>query len=194
MAQELHRSAKQVALSVPLLLGAYQDALRSGSHDPQALLGRAVAAACQTSYLVTRPIGELRVRSADADLPVSDVITELVRDIDLCLPVQVVEDGSTSLERLAPEQVRPVVQILSEALWNAGRHSGATLVLLTCRDDGHEGVISVRDDGRGFATHPRPGGHGLAQMYSDAASIGARLEIGSVIGAGTTLEVRVPWA
>jgi signal transduction histidine kinase len=194
MAEELHRSAKQVALSVPLLLGAYRDALRTGGGDADALLDRAVAAAHESSDLVTRPITALRARPIDADPAASDPVGRLLRDLRLHLPLPIIDDRSASLARLTPAQLSAVLQILSEALWNAGRHAGASAVVVTCRDDGQDLVVTVRDDGRGFALYPPPSGYGLVQMRSDAASVSATLKITSAIGAGTTVELRVPWA
>jgi signal transduction histidine kinase len=194
MAEELHRSAKQVALSVPLLLGAYREALRTGGGDADALLDRAVAAARESSDLVTRPIAALHARPIDADLTASDPVGRLLRDLRLHLAVPIIEDRSASLARLTPAQLSAVLQIVSEALWNAGRHAGASAIVVTCRDDDQGLVVTVRDDGRGFALYPPPSGYGLVQMRADAASVAATLKITSATGAGTTVELRVPWA
>jgi len=56
----------------------------------------------------------------------------------------------------------------------------------------------VRDDGKGFDPHEVPGlddGHyGLAFMYQRAEAVGARLDIISAPGRGTTVLVQVPVA
>lgn len=87
-------------------------------------------------------------------------------------------------------------RILQEALNNVDRHSGATAVRI--RFDlpagGDSGVITVVDDGRGFAT-PSHGGRpsfGLAGMYERALLLGARVTIANRRRGGSVLTVSVP--
>lgn len=80
--------------------------------------------------------------------------------------------------------------ILTEAIRNAARHANAQKVRIDgfIADEG--GRITVEDDGKGFdATATYPGHFGLVGMRERAASIEGSVEISSVLGRGTTLNV-----
>jgi two-component system NarL family sensor kinase len=88
--------------------------------------------------------------------------------------------------------------IAQEAVANAGRHAGASLVRLALRTHDDFVELSVADDGRGFGDvsplGPREPGHlGLASMRERAAIVGGDLSIASSDG-GTEVRVRVPAA
>jgi two-component system, NarL family, sensor kinase len=87
-------------------------------------------------------------------------------------------------------------RILQEALNNVDRHSGATSVRI--RFDlpvqGDSGVITVVDNGRGFAT-PASGGRpsfGLAGIHERALLLGATATIANRRRGGSILTVSVP--
>ena len=98
-----------------------------------------------------------------------------------------------------PERVRSAAavdlcRIISEALTNVRRHSGATHVTVALAPHGASEVsITVADDGRGFEPDA-PGylGLGVASMRERALLLGASLEMGSRLDAGTTVSVIVP--
>jgi signal transduction histidine kinase len=93
-----------------------------------------------------------------------------------------------------PDTTAHLLGILSEALGNIARHSGATRALIKVAPDDEDGLrLSVTDNGRGFdpATAASLGHQGLVNMRARAASIGATIEIDSG-SAGTTVEVIVP--
>jgi signal transduction histidine kinase len=85
-------------------------------------------------------------------------------------------------------------RIISEALVNVRRHSGASSVSVALQvSDGSEVAITVSDDGCGF----EPGwagalGMGAAGMRERALCLGARLQIDSGSGAGTTIRMTAP--
>jgi signal transduction histidine kinase len=88
--------------------------------------------------------------------------------------------------------------IAQEAVANAGRHAGASRVVVTLRAVDGEVELRVSDDGHGF-TGPSPlssttAGHiGLASMRERAELIGGRLEI-ETGERGTKVLVRAPLA
>jgi signal transduction histidine kinase len=86
--------------------------------------------------------------------------------------------------------------IAQEAVANAGRHSGATRIVITLRTVGDEVELRVSDDGHGFeGADPRsttdPGHIGLASMRERAELIGGdvRIETGE---RGTKVLLRAP--
>jgi len=85
-------------------------------------------------------------------------------------------------------------RIAQEALRNAVSHAQATLVRIRVCYDVDTVTLTVSDDGVGFdpaTTHPE-GHFGLPGLRERAAKIGARLEIRTAPGTGTTIEVVAP--
>jgi signal transduction histidine kinase len=110
-------------------------------------------------------------------------------DLDLAL------DG-----RLPPELETVLYRIMQESLNNVAKHARARQVTVTVdRLDSDAVRLRVRDDGVGFDTsNPdqllREGHFGLAGMRERASLVGGSVEVGSIPGHGTTIEVRLPLA
>ena len=84
-----------------------------------------------------------------------------------------------------------LLRIIQEALTNARRHSGARSVVVTPGMEGSDLVAEVSDDGLGF--RPRTAsGVGMSSMRERASAIGAKLEVGSEVGQGARVRLRVP--
>ena len=97
-----------------------------------------------------------------------------------------------------PLETRPAAtynlyRIAEEALMNARRHAGATQVSVTLAPVG-DGDLSMKitDDGRGFDKEGMVDGMGTTGMRERAILIGARLDIDSVPGGGTSVLVILP--
>lgn len=88
--------------------------------------------------------------------------------------------------RLAAEQVADLLQIAREAVSNALRHGGASLVTVRLHGNGREVCVLVQDNGTGFdAERPGRDGHGLGNMKARAEKLGATLRLTSQPGGGT---------
>jgi signal transduction histidine kinase len=101
-------------------------------------------------------------------------------------------DGVASV-LLTPEQRRTLFLILKESLNNALRHSRCSRIAFTGSLHGHMLRLALTDNGSGFS-QMSPGGHGLRNMRSRGESIGARVEVNSVPGQGTTVAVSLRMA
>jgi len=87
-----------------------------------------------------------------------------------------------------------VFMVAREAIYNAIRHAGATMIEVVLEGDLHSLDVWIDDDGIGLPDEPlraRPGHLGLVGMRERAGSIGARLEMGSTDGQGT--RVHLAW-
>lgn len=94
--------------------------------------------------------------------------------------------------RLSPEQRRQLWLWFREALTNVARHARAKRVDLLLALDAGSLRLSVRDDGIGFAPESTPPGNGLPSLAHRCAQLGARLQLDSAPGAGTTVTLVMP--
>jgi signal transduction histidine kinase len=110
------------------------------------------------------------------------------------------EDGITchfetdgEIPKLTPREERAVFGIAQEALNNIRKHSGASRAYLRLRFQDNTVSLKVIDDGRGFSPEDmidscvRPDHIGLLSMKDRAELIGARFEIDSRSGEGTSI-------
>ncbi len=100
--------------------------------------------------------------------------------------------------RLPPDIMIGMFRIAQEALWNVGRHSKATDVLLTMTFAEYQARLDINDNGRGFnvpasLTVLSANGHlGLLGMQERAELLGGKLEIQSSPEKGTMISVTIP--
>jgi signal transduction histidine kinase len=102
-----------------------------------------------------------------------------------------IDDDAAAL--LSPDQSLQALQIAREAVSNALRHGGASLVTLRVHRSENEVCLLVHDNGIGFdPADRRPGGHGLSNMEGRAAGIGATLRVTSRPGEGVRVVATLP--
>jgi signal transduction histidine kinase len=100
--------------------------------------------------------------------------------------------------RLSPELETILYRITQESMTNVAKHAKAGHVSITVDQLSEDTVrLRVRDDGVGFDASNggqllREGHFGLAGMGERASLVGGTLEVGSIPGHGTTVEVRLP--
>ena len=82
-----------------------------------------------------------------------------------------------------------LVRIGCEAVTNAARHSGVSLVAVSLRLEGTRVRMLVRDRGSGFDPAASTTGFGLTSMRERAQSVGAVLVVSSEPGQGSQVEV-----
>ncbi len=103
--------------------------------------------------------------------------------------------GSRSLGEEAELALFRAVQ---EGLANVARHAAASAAVVTLRETNGWVSLSVRDNGRGIASHlrletlERTGHMGLTGMRERIHALGGTVSISGEPGAGTTLDVRLP--
>ena len=97
-------------------------------------------------------------------------------------------DALRGLEGAAPQ----LIQIVREALSNVARHARASNCWLEVHRNRRDILVEVRDDGRGFEPAQATGGRGLENIRRRIDEIGARLEIISEPGRGSSVRVHIP--
>jgi signal transduction histidine kinase len=107
-------------------------------------------------------------------------------------PVQVSLDASLPEGRLAPAVENAAYFVVTEALTNVAKHSGASACAVVVRIDASHVTISVQDNGVGGA-HPGKG-HGLAGLADRLAAVEGTLDVASPAGGPTVLTAEIPLA
>jgi signal transduction histidine kinase len=93
---------------------------------------------------------------------------------------------------LPPRQEREMWHIAQEAVVNVERHARARNVWIRWETDGHSALLEIQDDGKGYAaSEGRRDSYGLRGLQERATSIGARADISSQPGQGTTVRCRL---
>lgn len=96
------------------------------------------------------------------------------------------------LEGRLPEPVEiAAYYVISEALTNTAKHAHATVVDVEVAAGGGDLHVRVRDDGQGGAHFGH--GSGLVGLKDRAEALGGRIWLHSPPGAGTALEIALPF-
>ncbi len=146
---------------------------------------------------VQKAIEELRetlrnFRSAvTAERGLGDVAQELIERFNrggLTVATFTVEDRTA---RLPVPVENELLRVLQEALSNVAKHARAELVDVTWAVHEGTGVLTIKDNGRGFdpVRGVRDSAYGLVGMRERTDGVDARLSIESVPGKGTTVTV-----
>jgi signal transduction histidine kinase len=87
-----------------------------------------------------------------------------------------------------------LLRIAQEAMSNAVRHAKPTVIIVNLRCNSPDLVLDVTDNGSGIADSRAASreGFGFSNMRARAEKIGARLEVRSAAGRGTTIVVGLP--
>ena len=105
------------------------------------------------------------------------------------------EIGGTDLDAALAdwtvESLAHVYWILKEATMNAVKHADADAVTIRARREDDVLILSVEDDGHGFAPDEKTTGWGLRTMRYRADLVGADLDVESELGVGTRVSCRL---
>mgnify|MGYP000296259929 CR=1 FL=1 len=118
------------------------------------------------------------------------LVLELQAGRDARFDVKIDDDAAALL---TAEQGQQTLQIVREAVSNALRHGGASMVTLRVHKSDREVCVMVQDNGIGFdASKRRAGGHGLGNMEARAETLRATLIVTSQLGEGARVVATLP--
>jgi signal transduction histidine kinase len=122
--------------------------------------------------------------------------TGLVVDLQVNGDLELKTDHLSNFDNLPQPVADQFVHIIQEALTNIRKHAlEARRVSVQLKTYGGQTVLTITDDGSGFdSSQMKAEGKrfGLQVMHQRAASVGGQVNIYSVIGQGTCIEVCVP--
>jgi signal transduction histidine kinase len=155
--------------------------------------------------------GELQMRLGDAIEQARDALKEL-RDLSRGIHPAILTDGGLGqalraltrrspipvqldqrIQERLPDQVEiSAYYIVAEALTNAAKHSGASVITVSTEVEEGDATlrVEVADDGVGGAEFS--GGTGLLGLKDRVDALGGRIDLHSPRGRGTTLRVTLP--
>jgi PAS domain S-box-containing protein len=192
IARNLHDDLGQQVTGLRLRLDVLASAVRDEA--AAAALARVQAIVGELDRRLHLVAGELR--PAALDLGIVNALEQFVRQWSTTSGVPAAFHASgIEAGTLAPHIETHLYRIAQEALNNAAKHAAASqvTVLLERRADGV--VLVVEDDGRGFefeAARSRGEGLGLVGIRERAQLLGARVEMETAPGRGTSIFVHVP--
>lgn len=122
-------------------------------------------------------------------------VREFCREVELRSGVDLEVTTDNWPARLNQNITLSLYRIVQEALQNVVRHSDAHRAGLQFVGGKHEVSVRITDDGRGFDTSAVPEGRGLglAGMRERLRGVQGRIKVYSKPGAGTTVEVSIPF-
>ncbi|HEY6606228.1 MAG TPA: GAF domain-containing sensor histidine kinase [Gaiellaceae bacterium] len=195
LALELHDAVSQKLFSLVLNAEAAATLLDRDANEARAQVVKLQELATQALDELRSLIFELR----PPDLERDGLCGALRKHVDVLRRLQPTQIELKGDLELAPDLRRDqdVFRIAQEALQNALRHAHATHILLRLRAEDGRLLLDVEDDGVGFdpeAADVRSQRLGLTSMEERAQRLGARLEVRSAQGAGTTVHLEMPRA
>ena len=194
VARDLHDGIGQILFSARLRLQALGKDVpaRPGERRAiNALLDRAIREVRDLSrHLRPSELDDLGLVAA-----VRSVCAEFAERTGVAVEARLPEEG----DRLPGDLEVTLYRLIQESLCNVGKHAGATRVAVGLARDEHGVVLTVEDDGRGFARPAKPGaadrargGMGIANMRERVALHQGTFSIASRLPKGVEIEARIP--
>ena len=193
LARELHDSIAQSLAFLKIQVQLMRAALQSGDQQAIAQVLEEIDTGVRESYGDVRELlvhFRTRTNSEDIEPALATTLHKFELQSGLKAHLQIQGHGLP----LSPELQIQALHIVQEALSNVRKHARASQVWLDVQQQ-PEWRFEVRDDGLGFDnqdgaiddTHV-----GLRIMSERAERIGARLEVFSTLGAGTSVILTLP--
>jgi two-component system nitrate/nitrite sensor histidine kinase NarX len=195
LARELHDSIAQSLAFLKIQVKLMHDAVDSGDRERMARVLEEIDTGVRESYGDVRELLlHFRTRANAEDIESALAVTLQKFELQSGLRATLSMEGHGL--PLSPDVQIQVLHIVQEALSNVRKHAGASRVWLDVAQQ-PQWRFEVRDDGRGFDVDAGPPDDthvGLRIMAERAERIGAKLDVASRIGRGTSVVLTLPAA
>jgi signal transduction histidine kinase len=184
--RDLHDGAQQRLVTLAVRLGRAEARIPAGLDELRADVTR-------VSEGLTAAVAELRElsRGIHPSILTEGGLSPALKALGRRSAVRVKLD--VGFEHRLPDQVEVAAYYtVSEALTNASKHANARCVWISLRVDHDMLLLSIRDDGVGGADPRR--GSGLTGLMDRIEALGGEIQIESLCGSGTLIEVEIPIA
>jgi two-component system NarL family sensor kinase len=193
LAREIHDTLAQGLTAITLQLEAADALLEAGTQTARArqMVQQALILTRSSLDDARRSVLDLRAAPLEGR-NLSEALKALCMDYEnrYSVNVKYIAIGKRDL----PLRIEAgLYRVAQEALTNAVRHAAAKCITVTLEIDAEEVCLMIVDDGRGFdPTHVDEGRYGLIGLNERVKLLGGTLEITSVPGVGTQLDVDIP--
>ncbi|HEU5001620.1 MAG TPA: GAF domain-containing sensor histidine kinase [Actinomycetota bacterium] len=192
ISRELHDGVIQAIYSVGLSLQGSMGLLDRDTPRVRARLDEAITRLDDVVRDVRNYIFQLRPH-AIIEQGGEGAIHQLIKEFEVNTLAQVVPDlDREALARLSTDQEASMIQILREALSNIARHSKATQVHVAVSPLPDSVQLTVEDNGEPYDPATATRGHGLTNIESRAAGLGATWLVQPREGGGMRRMLAVP--
>ncbi|WP_201373450.1 sensor histidine kinase [Ktedonobacter robiniae] len=189
LARELHDTLSQGLVAITMQLETTNGLLaREQVRQARDIVQQAMARARATLTEARNVIDDLRAETPGS-LDLQEAIQQEVKRFTEYTSIPC-ECDIEALTMAPPASYEHIQRMISEGLSNIVRHAQAHNVFLSAVCERQQLIIMLRDDGVGFApaqAQQLPGHFGLLGLRERARLIGARFEVCSDPGKGTTL-------
>ena len=193
IARELHDTLIQGFSGVTMQMQAL--AARWPGSEDRKVLEEIVQDAGASLREARRSVAGLR-SSSGTKSGLSSAIAQAARQITETGDIRLHLELDEGPANLGAEAEYNLLRIAQEAVTNSVKHSGAHTIEVALQSEPDAIRLLVRDDGAGLpdgnGVHSAPGHYGLTGMRERATQIGARLQVESAPGEGTTVRVVLP--
>lgn len=195
IARELHDETSQVLTSLLISLAVLEESVET--QEARERIADTRALAHSTLRAIRNLSIDLRPSALD-DLGLLPALRWYVKEYQKKCAIEVEFQATGLKQRLPAEMETALYRIVQECLTNTAKHANAHRVTIMLREEPERVFGRIVDDGRGFdyeALLKTPGqelGLGLAGMHERAVLLDGTLDIHSVPGQGTTIEVNIP--
>ncbi len=194
ISQDLHDSVIQSLYAISLSLEDLPEVMAEDSAEGAARTDRAIDAIHAAIRDIRNFIMGLQpglLEDADLAASLRSLAVEFSGSSVVDLEVHIDEE----LPGLTQDRPVHVLAIAREALSNIARHSGATRAALKIHTTQQGVRMVISDNGRGFAVGQArtKAQRGLTNLGSRAEAIGGTLSLTSELGAGSRLELNIPF-
>jgi two-component system sensor histidine kinase UhpB len=185
IARELHDEVGQALTAVVLQLGRAAQQVEDAGRGDVEEAREGVRVTLEEVRAIAR---QMRPEALD-DLGLPSALAALTVEVSRRTGVEVERRIASGMPELSAEEELVVYRVAQEALTNVARHAEASRARLDLGFAEGRGVLTIRDDGHGFDPVAVVNGTGLRGMRERAVLIGARLDVESRLGAGTTVRL-----
>jgi two-component system sensor histidine kinase UhpB len=195
IARELHDETSQVLTSLLISLAVLEKSIET--QEARERIADTRALAHSTLRAIRNLSIDLRPSALD-DLGLLPALRWYVKEYQKKCSLEVEFHASGFKERLPAEMETALYRIVQECLTNTAKHANARRVTILLKENTNMVYARIVDDGHGFdyeallKTPIQERGLGLAGMYERAVLLDGTLNIHSVPGQGTTIEVSIP--
>ena len=191
---DLHDGVIQSIYAVGLTLESSRMVMRHDPADAEVLVDQAITALNDTIRDIRNFILDLRPHRFSGNL--ESGLGRLIREFQANTMIPVVPTfDPVELEHLPMPVSRSLFLTTQEALANIARHAHASQVVVSLmRENNHEIVLRIQDNGSGFDVQSKnySVGHGLSNMRARAEDLDGSFEIVSVPNEGTSVVLVLP--